>query len=415
MPFSDVLYQRPAQDRLQRALQADRAPHAYLFAGPDGVGKQMLAARLAAVLLCSAPQEVPAPRGDDGGLPRWLDACGQCEDCVLFAAGNHPDFHRIYRALSRLHPDREIRKQRALEMSTKVIQHFLIDKVGLSPSRGRAKIFVIMEAHTLGGHAQNAMLKTLEEPPEHSYLVLLTDSVDLLLPTTRSRCQHVAFRRLPSSFVVEHLVTRLGATPDAARFLAELSQGSLGTAVRGWESGVFDHLPRLLEALKRAPDDALGCGKMLMEIADALAAGPAEEEEDEVEEEAELTEPGPAGGDETHIADDEASEAAETGEAGAAAGESSAATKARAARKMVFAMAATVLRDVLRTSVGSVPMSLPNHPTIPSLATGTNAESIGRAIRSLGLAEYQIDRSANVSLIFDSVGIALSRVPAPRG
>ena len=397
MPFADVLHQRSAQDRLQRTLQANRVPHAYLFAGPDGVGKEMLARRLAAVLLCESPREAPAPTDAGGTTPSWIDACGQCADCVLQAAGNHPDFHHIYRSLNKLHPDSDIRKRKAVELSVGLIRHFLIEKAGLHPSRGRAKVFIISEAHLLSDKAQNALLKTLEEPPERSYLILLTDSLDLLLPTTRSRCQHVAFRRLPSSFIIEQLVTSHGAAPAAARFLAEFSQGSLGAAARGLQVGLFDFLPRVTEAILNAGADPLGCGKRILEVAGALI--PALTGRREVEATDEPAE------DEPPVEDADAKDDA---------GEGASTNILRDSRKIALTLAGAVLRDVQRVIVGCAPAALPDHPAIGALARTTTTDAVGRAIRALASAEYQIDSSINVSLIFDTVGIELGRAFAGR-
>ncbi|MBU0640035.1 MAG: hypothetical protein KKB50_14305, partial [Planctomycetes bacterium] len=80
MPLSDVLFQDAAQERLQRALRSDRVPHAYLFTGPTGVGKEMLALRLAAVLLCERPRAIDAPGCGGDGAVSWRDACGECTD-----------------------------------------------------------------------------------------------------------------------------------------------------------------------------------------------------------------------------------------------------------------------------------------------------------------------------------------------
>jgi DNA polymerase-3 subunit delta' len=402
MPFSDVLHQADAQDRLQRALQSGRLPHAYIFSGPDGVGKEMLATRLAAILLCAEPREVSAP-GQAGGShskeearstderPRagektglrstvWRDACQECDDCRLLGVGNHPDFHRIYRTLNKLHPDRKVQVRKALDLSVDVIRHFLIAKIGLRPSRGRAKVFVVAEAQRLSTSAQNALLKTLEEPPGHSYLVLLATSADALLPTIQSRCHEVAFRRLPTEFVIEQLAGREGVSPESTRLIAELSQGALGEAVRYAETRVHLQLPAVLEALRTAADDPLGCGKALSEAAKALA-GPADPL------------PSTAGADPDDGGD-----------------------KTRAARQgqsTILALVSTVLRDVQRIVVGHPPAVLPKEPIVAALAEATSSEAVGGAIRAMSAAEYQINHGANAVLVFDAVGIKLGRGLAP--
>jgi DNA polymerase-3 subunit delta' len=227
---------------LQRALACERMPHAYLFAGPEGVGKEMLARRLAATLLCSAPVQRPLPRELAAAIPGQLgrDACGTCQDCRLVAAGTHPDLFIIYRQLNRQHPDSTIRKQKALVLGVEIIRHFVIERAGTRPSRGRAKVFIIREAERLNEAAQNSLLKTLEEPPADTFIILLTDALDRLLPTTRSRCQEVTFQPLPSDYVAETLARlRPDASEAEARYAAAHAGGSLGGALRCVDDGLL--------------------------------------------------------------------------------------------------------------------------------------------------------------------------------
>ena len=382
MPLSDVLHQEFAQKRLQRALASGRVPHAYLFSGPPGVGKEMLASRFAARLLCASPVEIPSL---DGEMEVWTDACGTCTVCTLFAAGNHPDFHRIYRRLNRFHPDRDVQRRKALDLSVDVVRHFLIAEIGKRPSRGRAKVFVVIEAERMSIAAQNALLKTLEEPPGPSYLILLASSPDAVLPTTRSRCQHVPFRGLPVDFVEAQILAKQGASPEAARFLAELCQGSLGLAERYVQAGVYDRVRPVLGAIQSAARDPLGCGKGLAKLAEEL--GEALEERHVVETV------------EEDVADDDEEEVLVDADANVV----------RQARLLVIAMTATILRDVQRVAVGHEATALPEEAAIRELAAGVDWRSIVAAIRAAGTAEYQIGRNAHTGLVFDSLGIALGR------
>ncbi len=366
MPLSDVIHQDLAHQRLQRALASGRVPHAYLFAGPPGVGKEMLAGRFAARLLCSSPRQVPL---SGGGLESWTDACGQCTECVLFAAGNHPDYHRIYRRLNKFHPEKLVQNRKALDLSVDVVRHFVIGQMGRRPSYGIAKVFVVAEAERMNNQAQNALLKTLEEPPEQSYIILISTTGDGLLATTRSRCQQIPFRGLPSEFVVAQLQERHGASAVAAKFLAELCQGSLGLAVRHVPAGVFDRVPVVLEMIRASADDPLGCGKAMAEMAKELGGSM---DEDDTEEDID-------------------------------------ASVARQAQLLVVAMAATILRDVQRVAVGYEAAALPQAETIRKLAGRGDPRSIIAAIRAAGTAEYQIGRNAHTGLVFDSLGIAMGR------
>jgi DNA polymerase III subunit delta' len=372
MPLSEVLYQDAAQERLQRAFRVGRVPHAYLFAGPSGVGKEMLATRLAAVLLCEQPREMPAPRSDKGTSPPWRDACGRCVDCELLAAGNHPDLHRIHRTLGKVHPDKEVRNRKATVLGVDVIRHFVIEKMGLRPSRERAKVFIICETERMNEEAQNAMLKTLEEPPEHSYVVLLATSPDVLLPTTRSRCQVVKFRSLPVDFVADRLVRERGLTGGEARFLAELTQGSLGLALQGVDAKLHEMVPGVLQTMARAVGDPLGSGKDFLEMAKELAGFYAGRDKDEDE------------------------EAVDT-------------NASRSGQLTLLAIVSTVLRDVLRLGTGAGSVATPDAAAAGRLAAGADMQGIRDAIKAMAAAEHQITRSANTALIFDGVGIAIGR------
>jgi DNA polymerase III subunit delta' len=382
MPLSDVRHQDLAQQRIQRALASGRVPHAYVFSGPPGVGKQMLATRFAARLLCESPLEVSSAIG---ALERWTDACGKCIDCTLMAAGNHPDFHPIYRRLNRFHPDTTVQRRKALDLSVDVVRHFIIGEIIKRPSRGRAKVFVVVEAERMTIAAQNALLKTLEEPPGPGYLILLAASPDALLPTTRSRCQHIPFRGLPLDFVVAQVLEQHRASPPAARFLAELCQGSLGVAGRYVQAGVHDRVGPILDAIQTAARDPLGCGKALAELAKELEEDLQEPKVEEVVDEDDENE------DEEEVAID------------------TDANVAREARLLVIAMTATILRDVQRVAVGYEPAALPEEGAIRELANGVDPRSIIAAIRAAGTAEYQIGRNAHTGLVFDSLGVALGR------
>lgn len=378
MPLSDVLHQDLAQCRIQRAFRSSRIPHAYLFTGPEGVGKQMFATRLATVLLCSDPREIEVPATANGSVTPRREACGRCTECHLMAADTHPDFHLIHRLLNRQHDDDRVRKLKAIDLSIDVIRQFVIAKVGLQPSLGRAKVFVIVDAERLSTGAQNALLKTLEEPPGHSYLILLAPSADSLLPTTRSRCQEIPFQALPAAHIQERLIEEHAVDSQAAIFLAELAQGSLGTAKRFLQYQLHELIPDLLERVRQAGRDPIGFGQFLSRASEEFGkkiegAVKSDEDEDSVDLNA-----------------------------------------LRLAQGMFIAMVSTILRDVQRAVVGRPPAALPDSSVISDLAGHTHTRAIGTAIRSVASAEYQISQNANTSLIFDAVGIAVGRGLYPR-
>jgi DNA polymerase-3 subunit delta' len=177
-------------------------PAALLLLGPTGVGKRLLATALAARLLCSGS-------GDD--------ACGTCAQCTRVAAERHPDFRVVVRDSDR----RDIRTEQVRELSR---------WLALTPLMADWKVGLIDCAHQVNEHGQNALLKTLEEPPGRTVLILTTTAPSLLLPTVRSRCRQLRLDPLPDALVRE-IVEAHGKTPEQAATLAALAEGSPGRAL----------------------------------------------------------------------------------------------------------------------------------------------------------------------------------------
>lgn len=374
MQLSDVQHQAVAQRRLQQALASGRVPHAFLFAGPEGVGKQILAARFARLLLCSKPAKIEPISAESGRKKDdfvWKDACGRCEDCTLMAAGTHPDYRLIHRGLAKFHPDRRVQKSRSAELVIDVIRHFLLAQVGQRPARGRAKVFVISEADRLNTESQNSMLKTLEEPPGDSYIILITRSVDRLLPTIRSRCQAIPFRGLPADFVAERLAADHGVSAADARYLAELSEGRLGVAVRYASQGLAAQRMRACEILQSIGRDPLALNKAVKELSEEL--------------------PNAKGADEPEVTDAEA---------------------ARVGIRTALAMLSGALRDALRIA-SRAPAAAYGGPSerkpLETIAAAWGSQGLVRAVRAIAAAESEIDLNANVQLAIDGLGIELSR------
>lgn len=262
--FDDILGQDRAIDSLRRAYRADRLPHGLIFAGPVGVGKATTARALGALFLCEKPK---------GDKP-----CGKCGSCVVFDANNHPDFHVITKELIRVHD--KTGKSKGIDLSINVIRPELIDRAGLKPLMGVGKVFVIEQAELMNPQAQNAMLKTLEEPAGRTVIVLLTDQPHALLPTIRSRCQLVQFQALDEKAVREQLVARDVSAQNAQR-AATISEGSLGAALRWIEDGVVEAAGELEKRLT-AIESGAGSGDLAdwyRKAADAYAAKQLERDE----------------------------------------------------------------------------------------------------------------------------------------
>ena len=235
MSLGDVLYQSHAQRMVQHAVSRDRVAHAYLFHGPDGVGKERFALALAELLLCpdAVDRSIDPTLIDSVGAARLRTGCGSCTDCLAVANGSHPDLHLVFRQLGREHPDPTVRKRKALEIGVDVLRHFVMERVVRTPIRGRVKVFIIREADRMTVQAQNALLKTLEEPPGSTVLMLLVTAMDKLLPTTRSRCQVVRFDALPTKFVRTKLVElEPDLSAEQADWYACHGGGSIGSAAQ---------------------------------------------------------------------------------------------------------------------------------------------------------------------------------------
>lgn len=241
-------------EQFRRAVARDRLASTFLFVGPPGCGKRSFALKLAQALLCEA-----CPDGQ-------LEACGHCGGCRQAAAGSHPDLITVEKPKDRatlplelLVGDREHRMRAGL-----------CYEITLKPYMGGRKIAIIDDADDLRPEAANCLLKTLEEPPPRSVLILIGTSANKQLPTIRSRCQLIRFRPLPTDVVAELLVEG-GHVADAAeaRRLAMYSEGSVQRAVALAESDLWDFRRRFLERLTESPPDSLALSRQVTEFIEA--------------------------------------------------------------------------------------------------------------------------------------------------
>jgi DNA polymerase-3 subunit delta' len=211
-----------------RAAGRGRLAHAYLFAGPRGVGKRTFAVELARALLCEAP------RGP--GEELRLEACDRCPACLLVEAGTHPDCFSAGRP-----PEAQ---EFPIERMRELCQSF-----ALKSARGRGKVVVLDDADDLNDEAANCFLKTLEEPPPRSVLILIGTSPDRQLPTIVSRCQVLRFAPLPPP-VVEELLQAHGVEDAGLRGrLARVSGGSVRQALEWADPALWEFRGALLQGL----------------------------------------------------------------------------------------------------------------------------------------------------------------------
>jgi len=205
---------------LRRMLAADRVPGTLLFVGEEGVGKKLFALELAKALNCRASVGV--------------EACGQCSSCVRISQSKFPDYSDLDDIKQKLiwsdHPDVALARPYLRMIRIKQMRE-LEREANFRPFEGQARVFIIEEAHSLNDASSNAVLKTLEEPPKNSHLILLTSRAAKLLPTIRSRCQLIHFAPLAPAEIEAHLLAGKQVAPADARLLGTVARGSIGRAL----------------------------------------------------------------------------------------------------------------------------------------------------------------------------------------
>jgi DNA polymerase-3 subunit delta' len=212
MGFEDIIGQQKPLAILRAALANGRLHHAYLFLGLEGVGKHLIALALAKAIHCDELEQ---------------DYCGHCVNCRRIDDGNHPDV----RVIEPLAGKKEISIQQIRELER---------ELNYRSFTGKRKIAIIDPATLLNLSSQNALLKTLEEPPEDSMMVLIAPNEGGLLPTLRSRCLRLAFAPLTRQEIAGHLQSRHRRSGADAEFLAALGMGSIGAALALDKSELVD-------------------------------------------------------------------------------------------------------------------------------------------------------------------------------
>lgn len=212
MSFGAIFGHQQALENLRAALAKGRLHHAYLFLGPEGVGKRTIALALARALHCAEANN---------------DFCGQCVNCQRIGAANHPDV----RVIEPLAGKKEISIQQIRDVEK---------ELNYQSFTGGRKVVIFDPATLMNLSSQNALLKTLEEPPANCLLILIAANGGALLPTLRSRCLKITFGPLARRLVADYLQEKQQVKSEQAQFLAALSMGSLGLALRLNDSKFFE-------------------------------------------------------------------------------------------------------------------------------------------------------------------------------
>ena len=241
MGFFEIVGHEKQLETLRQSLLSGRLHHAYLFIGPDGIGKRTLALALAQAIHCAELES---------------DFCGKCGACRAIRTGNHADV-RVLEPLSNK-KDISIQQVRELEKA-----------LSFRSFSGRQKIAIIDPATLMNWPAQNALLKTLEEPPQGCIVILLASNPGGLLPTVRSRVFALSFTPLPRQLMVSFLISRRGKTREQAEILAAVTMGSLGAVSRFEKEKMIE---KRLDWMKTLVSLRAGDYRTALNAAEALAA-----------------------------------------------------------------------------------------------------------------------------------------------
>lgn len=223
--FNNVIGHEEIIRHLQNAIKTGKISHSYIFAGEPGSGKRLLAGIYAMTLQCEAGGE---------------NACGKCESCKRAIGKNHPDIIMV-------------KHEKPNTISIDEIREQVVNDVDIKPYSSPHKIYIIPDAEIMTPQAQNALLKTIEEPPEYAVIMLLTSNIDGLLPTIRSRCVRLDLKVVDDGLVKKYLMEHLHIPDYQAEIDASFAHGSIGKAKEAATSQEFaDITQKALKILKYA-------------------------------------------------------------------------------------------------------------------------------------------------------------------
>ena len=236
MGFDSIIGQEGVVRYLKDAVRTGKISHAYLISGDRGSGKKTVADAFAAALECRVLDD---------------DACGKCPDCQRVMHGTHPDVVHI-------------RPVKGL-ISVDQVREDIVRASSVKPYSGKYRIFIVENAETMNQQAQNALLKTLEEPPAYAVILLLSLSAEALLPTVVSRCVRLDLRAVPDDKISRYLVKSCAVSEYEANLAASYAQGNIGRALEAATSAEFSEMiGRTVYLLKQIHE--LPLGEMIMFI-----------------------------------------------------------------------------------------------------------------------------------------------------
>ncbi len=225
--FRDIIGHEQIKEHLQNAITMDKISHAYIINGPDKSGKKMLAESFAMALQCAT-----------GGT----DGCMECHSCKQAMNHNQPDI--IY-----------VSHEKPNTISVDDIRSQLNNDIGIKPYSSKYKIYIVDEAEKMNVQAQNALLKTIEEPPAYAVILLLTTNADIFLPTILSRCVTLNVKVVPDEQIKKFLMKEYQIPDYQADVCVAFAQGNVGKAIQLAVSSDFNELKAaVLQLMKRLED-----------------------------------------------------------------------------------------------------------------------------------------------------------------
>ena len=218
--FTDIIGQEQLKEHLQNAIATKKVSHAYIINGERSSGKEFIARIFAMALQCE--------RGE-------IEPCGECHSCKQALSNNQPDI--VY-----------VSHEKPNTISVDDIRDQVNNTVMIKPYQGPYKVYIIDRAELMTAQAQNALLKTIEEPPEYAVIILLTENAEVLLPTINSRCVMLKLRNIRNTLIKKYLMERLEVPDYKADVCTAFAQGNMGRAIMLAHSEHFNEIKD--EALK---------------------------------------------------------------------------------------------------------------------------------------------------------------------
>ena len=212
--FKDVVGHKDVLKYISSAVENNRVSHAYILNGERGSGKKMLANLFAMTLLCETGDNEP---------------CGKCHSCKQAESGNHPDIIRVTH-------------EKPNSISVDDIRTQVNNTVDIKPYQGPYKVYIIPQADMMTPQAQNAILKTIEEPPSYAVFLLLTENAETLLPTINSRCVMLKLRNIKDTLIKKYLMENLEIPDYKADMCTAFAQGNMGRAIMLANSDHFNEI-----------------------------------------------------------------------------------------------------------------------------------------------------------------------------